>query len=109
MQVAHQVMFANMLNPAPAATKVMASALFAVLHPTHTSNAEHAIPSHTAVCRPRRLPNLRTAISVNQPPTGLNSNMARYGVAPHNPPRLIVKPRARNKYMKNQVSKKYMA
>src|SRR5882672_3258678 len=98
MQVAHHVMLLNMLNPAPAATNRIATVLFAVLHPTHTSTAEHAIPSHTAVRLPWRFPNLRTAMSENHPPTGLSRSMARYGVAPHTPPRLMVSPRARSKY-----------
>src|SRR6516225_3397768 len=95
MQVAHHVTLAKRLNPAAAPTRIIAVGVLAVWQPTHIKRAEHAIPTHTAACRPRRRPKALTAKSENHPPTGDSTKMARKGVAPHRPPRMTVSPRAR--------------
>ena len=56
MQVAHQLAVAKRLNPEAPANSKIAIVLFTVCAPAQSNVAEHATPSQTADCRPRRFP-----------------------------------------------------
>src|SRR6266567_4159644 len=92
MHAAQKVTEANMLNPAAAASRRMAVTLFPACAPSQSRLAEENIPAQTARRRPKRLPNLHTAKSENWPPSGAANAIAKYGVAPKNPPCASEKP-----------------
>src|SRR5271169_4471708 len=97
LQAAHQVEVAKRLQPIAPERRATARMLAAVCAPRVSSSAEHVMPKHAVSRRPRRLPNLATARSENQPPRGAITITVRKGAAPHSPPCFTVMPRARTR------------
>src|SRR5450432_1833292 len=91
IQAAQNVLAANMLNPAPSASMRIAAPLLETWLPDQRKIPEVNIPSQTAVLRPCLLPQRRTAISENQPPTGASAAIPIYGMAPPIPAWEIVR------------------
>src|SRR5437868_9666526 len=97
MHVAQNVVAANMLSPAPSASRLIASLLLLAPAPIQRRIDDPIMPRATAKRRPFRLPSLRAARSENHPPTGARAAIAMYGVDPQSPPWAMLRCRTRTR------------
>src|SRR6267378_3733726 len=93
LQVVHKTAEAAKLNPAASVSCTRAKVLLTVWLPDHSNSAEHAIPSHAVVRRPRRLPSFSAARSESQPHRGTKQTFATKGAEPQKPAFDTVTPR----------------